>query len=178
MYSFLYVGRFTKGKNLFKLIDSIIRLNKQGIPCTLSLVGNNQGAAQKLKKSADKHDFINFLGEISSKEELLRVYRSHDAFAMPSLHETLGLVYMEAISQGLPILYSINEGVDGLFDHSIGVAVNPHRLDSIVTGLKKLIVNRQAFRFKPSEILLNHNWKYVATIYCAMYEQIANPNRI
>lgn len=176
MYSFLYVGRFTKGKNLFKLIESVIRLNKKGVQCTLSLVGNDEGAERKLKDFGDKYDFINFVGEISSKEELLKIYRSHNAFAMPSLHETLGLVYMEAISQGLPVLYSINEGIDGLFDHSVGVAVNPHSLDSIVNGLSKLIENKEVLQFKPSEVLLNHNWRYVANIYCTMYKRIVTTN--
>jgi glycosyltransferase involved in cell wall biosynthesis len=169
MYSFLYVGRFTKGKNLFKLIESIIRLNKKGVQCTLSLVGNDEGAERKLKDFGDKYDFINFLGEISSKEELLKIYRSHNAFAMPSLHETLGLVYMEAISQGLPVLYSINEGIDGLFDHSVGVAVNPHRIESIIDGLKQIISSEHSFQFKPKDVLLKHNWQYIAGIYCNIY---------
>ncbi len=175
MYRFLYVGRFTKDKNISKLIDSINLLNKQGVHCTLSLVGNGHSLAKKMKALANKNDFIKFLGEIYSKEDLLKIYRSHDAFAMPSLHETLGLVYLEAMSQGLPILYSKNEGVDGLFDDSIGVAVNPNRLDCIVSGLKNLIVNKQSFRFNPSEILFNHNWNYISIIYFKLYEKIVNP---
>ena len=175
-YSFLYVGKFTRGKNLFRLIQSIIRLNKKGVHCCISLVGNYEGADQKLKDLGKKYDFINFLGEITSNEELLKIYRSHNAFAMPSLHETLGLVYLEAISQGLPVMYSINEGIDGLFDHSVGVAVNPNSLDSIVNGLLKLIKSKEVFQFKPKEVLLKHNWQYVANIYFIIYKRIVAVN--
>ena len=177
-YRFLYVGRFSKGKNLFKLVLSIIRLNKLGFHCSLSLVGNSQDASHRLKALGYKYDFINFLGEITSKDDLLQIYRAHDAFVMASLHETLGLVYMEAISQGLPVLYSMNEGIDGLFDDSIGVSVDPHKLDSIVAGLLKLIENKESYKFLPRQVLHNYNWNHIAIIYSTMYEKVISLNRV
>src|SRR5699024_9974529 len=43
-------------------------------------------------------------------------YASHDIFAMTSYNETFGLVYIEALSQGVPILLTKGEGVDGYFE--------------------------------------------------------------
>jgi glycosyltransferase involved in cell wall biosynthesis len=58
------------------------------------------------------------------KEKLLNNYRNSDIFIMPSYNETFGLVYIEAMSQGLPIIYTQNEGVDGYFkEGSVGYSV-------------------------------------------------------
>ena len=43
---------------------------------------------------------------------------------MPSRYETFGLVYGEAMSQGLPIIYSKGQGVDGYFkEGTVGYGV-------------------------------------------------------
>lgn len=42
---------------------------------------------------------------------------------MPSYHETFGLVYIEALTQHLAIVYTKGQGVDGMLDSSVGEAV-------------------------------------------------------
>ena len=62
----------------------------------------------------------------------------NDLFIMPSLNETFGLVFIEALTQNLPIIYTIHEGVYGYFeDNKYGVAVNPKILTIL---LKQLII--------------------------------------
>lgn len=50
------------------------------------------------------------------KKQLREAFSISDIFVMPSKPETFGLVYVEALSQGLPILYAKGEGFDGYFD--------------------------------------------------------------
>ena len=58
---------------------------------------------------------------------------------MPSIHETFGLVYAEAISQGLPVIYSRGQGFDGRFvNGEIGYAVNALSVDEIVLRIKAI----------------------------------------
>ena len=66
-----------------------------------------------------------YLGKIYEKDKLQAVYAQNSIFAMPSLAETFGLVYVEAMSQGLSVLYTKGEGIDGLFEEHIGEAVTP-----------------------------------------------------
>jgi len=64
-----------------------------------------------------KNDFsINFVNMITDERHLIDVYKSHDVFVMLSKFETFGVVYIEAISQGLPIIHTKDQGVDGYFD--------------------------------------------------------------
>jgi glycosyltransferase involved in cell wall biosynthesis len=52
-----------------------------------------------------------------SNEELTILYRSHHLFAMPSLVEGFGLVYQEALAEGLPVLCTINTGGADIISH-------------------------------------------------------------
>ena len=56
---------------------------------------------------------------------------------MPSSNETFGLVFIEALSQSLPIIYTKGEGIDGYFkDDFIGKAVNSKDNQSIAYAIK------------------------------------------
>ena len=92
---------------------------------------------------------------------------------MPSKGETFGLVYIEALTQGLPIIYSINDGIYGYFDKSFGEAVNPNKMDSISAGIKKIIYNYDKYDFNIKEIIANHNWQEIAKKYLSVYKEIS-----
>ena len=56
---------------------------------------------------------------------------------MPSFPETFGLVYVEAMSQGLPIIYTKGQGIDGYFeDGKVGYPVNTKDSNDIVKKLR------------------------------------------
>ena len=59
---------------------------------------------------------------------------------MVSHGETFGLVYIEALSQGLPIIYTKGQGVDGFFDDmNVGEKADSKSIDSIYNAMKKMI---------------------------------------
>ena len=64
-----------------------------------------------------------------------------DVFAMVSHHETFGLVYIEALSQGLPVLFTQGQGIDGTFSELVGVAARPSSVAGIRRGLEQIIDN-------------------------------------
>jgi glycosyltransferase involved in cell wall biosynthesis len=95
---------------------------------------------------------------------------------MISKPETFGLVYIEALSQGLPIIYTKGEGVDGYFENGAPFAYpvdDPQNINEVAqkiidaslqlnTELKKTCVE-QAQRF---------DWKNIAEIYKDIYSSI------
>jgi glycosyltransferase involved in cell wall biosynthesis len=65
---------------------------------------------------------------------------SYAAFVMPSRRETYGMVYVEALLAGVPILWSQNQGVDGLFDNvTVGYSCDPRSITDIADGLRLLL---------------------------------------
>ena len=74
------------------------------------------------------------------KEEVIKYYNQSDIFVMPSLHETFGLVYAEALSQGLPIIYSQGQGIDGFFtEGQVGYHVRSKHPEDIVKAVEDIV---------------------------------------
>jgi len=166
----LYVGNFTRGKNVVNLVRAIDMLNKNSAIFNLNLVGSGGNGFKSVMKLVRGKKYINYWGKIADKNLLKQVFVDNDIFAMPSHHETFGLTYIEAMSQGLPILYTKGEGVDGFYTHSIGEAVDSRNVKEITSGINKIFKNYNYYDFDPKEIVKNHDWNKIAEIYMRIYQ--------
>ncbi len=107
------------------------------------------------------------------KEKLLEYYRGSDLFVMPSRTETFGLVYAEALSQGLPVIYTRDQGFDGQFEEGeVGYPVDAgdvreiaQRIEDISCRYRELCENclQHADRF---------DWKDICGQYRDIYSDI------
>ena len=175
-HKIIYAGTFVRRKKLDVLIDCIkkIREEPKYSDLTLTVVGGDNDKGQYMHKIIDKNSgFVHFLGKISDKAELMNIYREHSVFAMPSVHETFGLVYIEALSQNLALLYTKNEGVDGFFDSSAGVTVDANSSEEIIAALKKLLDDRDSFS-NANVDFDNFRWGKLAERYHRIYSDIVS----
>lgn len=168
----LYIGRFTKSKNIMKLIQAVESLEEQGVVCKLKLIGGGGKAEASVLNYIKNKSNITYHGKILDKERLKEFYLTSDIYTMPSKAETFGLVYIEALSQGIPVVFTKNEGIDGLYNSNIGEAVDCNNLQSIVEGIKKITFNYNDYNFKPHEIVNKHDWKKIAMKYQKIYKTI------
>lgn len=93
-----------KTEGLRQVITSCSALKRDGKRLFLVIAGDGQNRAE-LEQQARQHlgpDHI-FLGKIR-RQELYRYYSAADIFAFPGIHESLGMVYLEAQSVGLPVV--------------------------------------------------------------------------
>lgn len=106
--------------------------------------------------------------------KLMKEYSVADIFVMPSFTETFGLVYAEALSQGLPIIYTKNEGFDGFFSNGeIGKAVVAGNIGDIVNGIKYIIHNYNTIQKRITTIdFEKFNWDKISRIYLKHYQTI------
>jgi glycosyltransferase involved in cell wall biosynthesis len=73
--------------------------------------------------------------------------QSYGAFILPSRRESYGMVYVEALFAGLPILFTKGWGVDRLFDNDlVGVACKPSSAEEVTAGVAKLIGEEARFK--------------------------------
>ena len=169
----LYVGTFLTRKNVTGLIQAVLRLRSRFPGIQLNLVGGGGSQEEEILSLCETHsEVIHFHGKINEKDALSNIYQSNDFFAMPSWGETFGLVYVEALSQGLPVLYARGEAIDGMFDKYVGEAVDPKSIDSITDGLARLIENGS--QYKPEQIdLTRYCWKEISREYFRHYQMCA-----
>lgn len=175
-HNIIYVGDFSNNKNVVRLIRAVLDLRKESgfEDVKLTIVGGGKENGSETEKIISENlDTITYLGKIYDKQELIRQFRQHSIFAMPSIHETFGLVYLEALSQNLACLYTKGQGIDGLFDKSVGLAVHPLSVDEIKNGLRELIKNRQNYS-NESVDFSEFRWSFIAEKYLNFYKIIRN----
>lgn len=120
----LYVGDFSRNKNVEKLIQLVTYQQAKGIDWKLTLVGGKIGRTDKIKELVKEHSSIRLIDWLTDEAALKREYRQADVFIMLSKYETFGKVYIEALTQGLPVIYTKGQGVDGFFEKNpIGLAI-------------------------------------------------------
>jgi glycosyltransferase involved in cell wall biosynthesis len=95
-------------------------------------------------------DRVTLCGFVSD-EELPAYYRLADVFAMPSRGEGFGIVFLEALASGVPVLGGNQDGsVDALADGDFGLLVDPTDVGAITRGLIDLLSRRgPQFWFDP-----------------------------
>ncbi|QNL51603.1 glycosyltransferase family 4 protein [Olivibacter sp. SDN3] len=148
----LFVGQIIPRKNLAILLSFITSYNdKQYV---LQVVGKNTDSFnfEAFNKGLQNNNKVVYLGELSSKEELRQIYLNNDIFVLLSHAETFGVVYIEALSQGLPIIYTKNQGIDGFFPSGeVGYSCSEddvhelkERLDLVIARSSQLSERSQA----------------------------------
>lgn len=163
-----FVGRFDKNKNLDGLLTAAKLVRNDINNLRLVLIGGTANDLAELIGSKEVPDWVECLGRIDDKETIKKYYRSSRVFAAPSHTETFGLVYVEALTQGCPFIYTAGEGVDGFFDNaSYCKAVNSRNASQIAAALIALLrqfprgVSHELFKGRTSEF----SWASVASRY-------------
>jgi phosphatidylinositol alpha 1,6-mannosyltransferase len=112
-YSFLYVGRLASEKRADQVLDAF-RLASEMLPRgVIHLVVAGTGPREAEFRATAPPD-VTFLGLLDRRSRLPDLYANCDAFVFASVTETLGLVVLEAMASGLPVV-AVPEG--GVRDH-------------------------------------------------------------
>lgn len=144
----LYVGRIIREKGVHTAISAVGYLvNHLGVKnIQFDLFGNgNDAYIENLKISInslkiEKH--VKFHGKID-RSQLFKLYRDYDLFLLPStFEEPFGVVLIEAMSQGVPIVATDTGGIPEVITHEVnGLLVSPENSIQMAEAVKRLIDN-------------------------------------
>ena len=112
----LYVGRLVHRKGVHLLVESMSYLKKEIPDAKLVIAGSGPLFYTIIEKieANNLRDRVILLGKVSD-EELPDLYRSADVFVLPSIYgESFGIVVLEAMASGLPVVASAVGGVKEL----------------------------------------------------------------
>lgn len=175
----LYTGRLAPVKGLPDLLEAIKRIDKAGLECKLVITGKGEYKKVLQEKVIDlgiqnKVDFTGFV----SREQLVNLYQSSDAFIFPTYYEGLPTSVLEAMAAGLPIVSTNAPGVRDLIDHEeTGLIGEPGDIDTLTSNILRVLQNHElrddlgvAARQKT---VSTYDWKIVSQELKSVYEQVA-----
>lgn len=149
--SILFVGGLDKAhyfKGLNVLIDALSQI-KERTDWKLQIVGRGE-LIDEYKERCQKvgiDDRVQFLNSVSD-EELPSVYRESDFFVLPSINkgEAFGIVLLEALSSGLPVIASNLAGVRSVFSSKEGFLVVPDDKNDLRIKIEKMLDNNELLK--------------------------------
>lgn len=171
----LYVGDFSLNKNIPALLDAVGLLAKSR-DARLTLVGGGGDGSKQVDRllRSGRFPFAKIAGRVSDPRELRGIYREHDVFVMVSHFETFGVVYIEALSQGLPIVHSRGQGVDGYFEPAtVAEAAHPQEVADIAACIDAVAARLPGIRGRCIEEARRFDWRHIATTYSVIYNDAA-----
>jgi 1,2-diacylglycerol 3-alpha-glucosyltransferase len=123
----LYVGRVAFEKNIDFLLRMTHELRKKQ-PDILLIVAGEGPAEASLHKLSDElklQDNIHFIGYLDRHKELNACYKAADVFVFSSKSETQGLVLLEAMAQGVPVVAIAELGTKSILVEGEGALIAP-----------------------------------------------------
>ena len=167
---FIFVGELSKNKNVHKIIKILKEFNKI-VTCKLSIIGNSGDYTnQILELVRDNHTFVTYLGEIRDKNIMLSHLRNSSIYIMPSKHEAFGLVYIEAMTQGIPCIYSKGQGIDGYFEEGeIGYPIDPDDVQDSSIRIMKILDNYEEISGRCLNVVSQFDWSHIVDKYVYIY---------
>ncbi len=121
----LYVGRVAREKNIDVLVEMLPAVLERHPEAILVIAGEGPARAtlEKRVESAGLTSSLRFLGYLCRESELPAAYRATDLFVFASTTETQGLVILEALAQGTPVVAVAEMGTRDVLDESGGCRI-------------------------------------------------------
>lgn len=130
----LFVGNLIKRKN----VDSLLEAKKISSTDYYLVVVGDGPLFKKLKKKV-KEENIRDVIFTGSRDDVENIIPSCDVLILPSYSESFGLVLIEALACGKPVIGSDVGGITEIITKHVGLLVNPNKISSIAMAIDKVI---------------------------------------
>ncbi len=137
----LYVGRIAHEKNIEFLVRSFARARLDAPEAMLVIAGEGPAESALRQLVGDLHldRDVRFVGYLDRARSLLDCYASADAFVFASRTETQGLVLLEAMAQGAPVISTAVLGTRSILKPESGALIAPERIDDFAAAVVRVL---------------------------------------
>ena len=179
----LYVGRIAPVKGLETLLDAVARLRAAGSAIRLLVVGGEadeprEGHEAEIRRRVDAlgvREAVRFVGA-QPQETLRDYYAAADVTVLPSYYESFGMVALEAMACGSPVIGSrvgglattVRDGVTGFLVPDGDVGALAERVEMLVGDADlRFRLGREGVQWAA-----RHRWPCVAEAVCREYARL------
>src|SRR6266850_163764 len=178
----LFVGRFDPRKGLPDLMRACAELAREAVPFRLILVGDGRlrGLVERLAHGPLEGK-VHFEGKVGH-ERLPRYYASADIFCSPARDgESFGLVLLEAMASGVPIVATDLAGYRTVLTHEKeGLVAPPRNPSALAAALRRLLGDpalRAQMGARGIETARGYGWERIVDRLETIYSTLASPTR-
>lgn len=168
------VTRLIERKGVQVLLQAMAKLN-ESVYLTIVGEGNYKATLQALAHRLELDSKVHFYG-YCPREQLVQLYNQSDIFVLPSMAESFGMVFVEAMSCGLPVIGASVGGVPDIIQEDNGVLVEPGSVEDLVVAIQNLATEpelREQFGLANREKAVErYSWRSVAERYEMVYMHV------
>ena len=179
----LFVGRVAHEKNIDFLVHMLPRLREK-VPEVLLVIAGEGPAVEHIRKLVAELDLarsVHFVGYLDRATSLLDCYRAADAFVFASRTETQGLVLLEAMAQGTPVVSTAVMGTADVLAGVQGAVVVPEDIEafaSAVAGVMRDPARRQSLSAHAREDAARWSSRHMAQRLLDLYRRVVEEEDI
>lgn len=170
----LFLGRLTTQKNPWQFLEAAKLIHDTNPDARFVMAGDGPMLENLIERACDLGltGSIIFTGKVSRKEADV-LFRQASCFVMPSLSEPFGLVALEAIAQGTPLVMSRQSGAAEVIEHCFKVDFwdTDRFADCILTILRDQPLADQ-LRAEAPRVLQKLNWTNQAAQILSIYRSL------
>ena len=167
----LCVARHYPRKHIADLLRALPAV-RQAVPRARAVIvgdGPEHAALRALAAELRLGDAAQFLGSLPDDAQVARCYRQADVFCLPSVQEGFGIVFLEAMAAGLPIVAARSAAIPEVVpDAQAGVLVAPGDSAALAAALSALLQDagqRAAYGDFAQRYVEQYDWGRVAELF-------------
>lgn len=161
------LGTIDQRKNQITTLKACDILIERGYQVLFYFAGKSYD--QKVFSEIQEKAYSRYLGQLS-KEQVREQLLNSDILVVPSIHETFGLVYAEAMSQGVPVIYTRGQGFDGQYaEGEVGFSVDCFNENEIADCILKIMADYQIISDRCIDYAKRYSWQSIAEKYKDIY---------
>lgn len=176
----LAVGSLIQTKGFDLLLEALAKVVRRTPNVKLVVIGSGP-QEHKLRALAGRlgiEQHVDFLG-LLPHQEVMRFMAVCDVFVLPSWSEGFGVVYLEAMASGKPVIACRGEGIEDVVeDGESGLLVRPRDAADVERALSKLLADetcRHAMGDRASKRVQGFTWEIVAQQTMDLYRELLGP---
>ena len=148
-FSFVSIGNLIQRKRFDLVIQAFARVFKESPDVMLKIIGDGplKDKLKALAKEQGVEDQVIFTGRMDRNGVAQELQRSH-VFVLASDYETFGVVYIEAMACGSPVIGTRNGGADDIINESCGILVDTDDVDQLARAMKMIFSTYQNYNKK------------------------------
>ena len=144
----LFVGRLTYLKNIHFIAESLKICKEKGLKFKMLFVGSgpDENKIKTLVNDLGLNNEVLFLGRITDREELSKIYAMSDLFLFPSLYDCSSLVQIEASSQKTPTLFLAESATACSVTDNVNGYLSENSTTAYATKIMEIFENNEALK--------------------------------